>query len=108
MNNISENIARIMKVKGITQKELAGSLNVSQQTVCKWKYGSSPRTALSRIAEALDVSVGELVALNGDVAGSEDHELSKIALHMAREFDSLSAAAKLFVMEVILQEKEAK
>jgi transcriptional regulator with XRE-family HTH domain len=109
VNNISENIARIMKVRGITQKELAGHLNVSQQTVCKWLHGGRPKTArFSKIAEALGVPVGELATLNGGVAGTEGHGLSQFTMRMAGEFDSLSAAGKLAIMEKIFEIKNDK
>lgn len=39
---LSENIKKIRKSKGLTQKDLALQLNVVRQTVSKWEQGVSP------------------------------------------------------------------
>lgn len=38
---LSENIKKIRKSKGLTQKDLALQLNVVRQTVSKWEQGGS-------------------------------------------------------------------
>lgn len=38
---LSENIKKIRKSKGLTQKDLALQLNVVRQTVSKWEQGLS-------------------------------------------------------------------
>ena len=57
--NIGDTLARLRKDRGMTQKELAGKLNVSDKTVSKWEKGqSSPDTVkLIQLAELLDVEV---------------------------------------------------
>lgn len=40
---LDENIRRFRKAKGLTQEELASSLNVVRQTVSKWETGVSLR-----------------------------------------------------------------
>ena len=39
--NISKNITDLRKKKGITQEQLAVSLNISPQAVSKWENGES-------------------------------------------------------------------
>lgn len=57
-------IRRLRKERGLTQKELARSLNVTDKAVSKWELGASlPDVALLLpLAEALGVSATELLA----------------------------------------------
>ncbi|MDY4115127.1 helix-turn-helix domain-containing protein [Blautia sp. HCP3S3_D9] len=57
-----ENIKRIRKNKGITQKQLAERLNTSQQNLAQYENDKrNPKfETLKKIADALDVYVGEL------------------------------------------------
>ncbi|MDR2888290.1 MAG: helix-turn-helix domain-containing protein [Lachnospiraceae bacterium] len=74
-------ICQIRKAKGMTQKELAERLYVTDKAVSKWERGqSSPNiSVLPRLAEVLDVTVDEI--LRGDfntdpdvlVADNEEH-----------------------------------
>ena len=52
----------LRKKAGITQKELAKKLNVSQQAVVKWEKGSSFPSAdkLPELARALNCNIEEL------------------------------------------------
>lgn len=61
---IGEFIHQIRKEKGLTQKELADCINVSDKTVSKWENGNSApdTTLLSALCEALDISVNELLS----------------------------------------------
>ena len=56
-------VAALRKEKGMTQRELAQQLYISDKAVSKWERGSSiPDTALLiPLAEILDVSVTELL-----------------------------------------------
>lgn len=60
---LNENIKLQRKAKGMSQEELATKLNVVRQTLSKWEKGQSVPDAemLMRIAEALDISVSELL-----------------------------------------------
>ena len=60
---LSDNIRTIRKARGYSQEELAIRLNVVRQTVSKWEKGLSVPDAelLSKMAEVLEVSVGELL-----------------------------------------------
>ena len=57
-------IRRLRKERGMTQRELAGVLNVTDKAVSKWELGTSlPDVALLLpLAEALGVSATELLA----------------------------------------------
>lgn len=59
-------ILELRKAKGLTQKELAGKLHVTDKAVSKWERGIScpDITLLPELAEALGVTTGEL--LNGE------------------------------------------
>lgn len=56
-------VARLRKEKGLTQRELAGRLHVSDKAVSKWERaaGLPDITMLLPLAEALDVTVTELL-----------------------------------------------
>lgn len=69
-------IRTLREAKGLTQAQLAGKLFVSDKTVSKWENGKGyPDIALlESVAEALDVSVAELlsgqVVRNGNVSAN--------------------------------------
>ena len=64
---VGENIKRVRKEKGITQKELAEKLGITQAAVCHFE--SSDKTVpmkfrlstLEKLAEALDVELTDLI-----------------------------------------------
>ncbi len=60
---ITINIRAIRKEKGLTQKDMATSLNVQQSTVSMWETGESKPRAdmLIAIAKYLDCTVDELL-----------------------------------------------
>lgn len=60
---IGKNIKQLRKARGLTQKELADKLGVTQSAVGNWEAGiRNPRAAdLLNIAEALEVPVGTVV-----------------------------------------------
>ena len=62
MNIIAENIARRRKELGLTQRELAEKLNISDKTLSRWETDKQVPDALMipEIAKALDISIGEL------------------------------------------------
>lgn len=62
--NIGEFISQLRKQKGMTQRELAELIGVSDKTISKWEHGNSmPDTSLLiPLCSALDVSVNELVS----------------------------------------------
>ena len=66
MNNnaIGQFIQSTRKEKGLTQKQLAEQINVSDKTISKWENGfSTPDTTiLLDLCNVLDISVNELVS----------------------------------------------
>lgn len=63
-NSIGDFLQLIRKEKGLTQKELAEKINVSDKTISKWENGNStPDTMiLTSLCKALDISVNELLS----------------------------------------------
>ena len=58
MNIIAENIAHRRKELGITQKELAEKLNVSDKTLSRWETGKQISDALTMLVlKALFIAV---------------------------------------------------
>ena len=57
-------IAQLRKDKGLTQKQLAEALNVTDKAVSKWERGLSfpDISMLEPIAEILDISIMEILA----------------------------------------------
>ncbi len=57
-------IAQLRKQRGLTQKELAEKLEVTDKAISRWETGKGmPETSLLKpLAEILGVSVGELLA----------------------------------------------
>lgn len=65
-DNVKKNLGYYLSLKGITQKELAKKLNVSQSAVTNWIKGkNSPDIELvAEICDILDISVTELFGVN--------------------------------------------
>ena len=74
----AEQIKIIREEKGLTQKEFADLLLVSNRTVSRWERGSVSPTAeeITRIAEILNCTVSQLIGLSGGQSqDSVDHDL---------------------------------
>lgn len=91
-------IAAQRKAKGMTQKELAEKLHVSDKTVSRWERGESEPelSVLPVLTELLDVTLEELIAGEKDIsekkeAGTMFPLLSMISLGIG--FTGLFAAA---------------
>ena len=69
MNMIAENIARRRKELGMTQKELAEKLNISDKTLSRWETDKQVPDALMipEIAQALEMSIHELYGISENV-----------------------------------------
>lgn len=61
--NMGDTIAELRKEKGMTQKELADKLHITDKAVSKWERNvACPDTALiPRLAEILGISIEELM-----------------------------------------------
>ncbi len=86
---INENIKKHRKKKGISQEEMAVKLNVVRQTVSKWENGLSVPDAdvLIQIAELLEVSVSQLLGIEGNIDTNTDlsEELAKLNEQLAEK-----------------------
>lgn len=85
---LNENLIFFRKRKGLTQEDVANSLNVVRQTVSKWEKGISIPDAdkLMRLADLLDVTVNELIGSTIKDEKNEDmvaQELSRINEQLA-------------------------
>ncbi len=67
-DNVKKNLGYYLSLRGITQKELAKKLNVSQSAVTNWIKGkNSPDIELvAEICDILDISVTELFGANAN------------------------------------------
>lgn len=77
---VGDHIRRIRIKKGMSQEELAARLHVVRQTVSKWELGRSvpDAEAVVKIAELLDVSVGEILGVEkNNTTESLSEELAK-------------------------------
>lgn len=77
MNIIAEVIASRRKELGMTQKELAEELNVSDKTLSRWETGKQIPDALTllNIAKALDLTISEMY-------GAKETEETPLPQHM--------------------------
>lgn len=71
---LQDNLKAYRSRKGLSQEELARRLHVVRQTVSRWEKGTSVPDAelLIRLAEELDVSVGELLGAPSGAADAQD------------------------------------
>lgn len=86
-NKIGEFIQCIRKEKGMTQKDLADRISVSDKTISKWENGNSvPDTEiLTSLCKNLDISVNEL--LSGEKLPVENYPVKaeENMIHLLRE-----------------------
>ena len=75
-------IAEVRREKGMTQKELAAQLHVSDRAVSKWERGAGfPDVALLEgLAEALDLTVTDLLRGERQPIPAADSEIASTIL----------------------------
>ena len=84
MNIIAERISKRRKELGLTQKELAEILNISDKTLSRWETGKQVPDALMipEIAKALDISILEIYDVahtnHGDSSQSDRIDYSRM------------------------------
>ena len=76
-NKFGETIVLLRKEKGMTQKELADKLGVTDKAVSRWETGKNypDIETLKKLAEVLEVSVNDL--LQGDIKLAENRKPRK-------------------------------
>ena len=86
---IGEQIKKIRQEKGLLQKELGEKLGVSQQMIGQWETGrANPKIGtLQKIADALNVSLNDLVPDSFEQTIQVGHELS------ASDYSTIEAMA---------------
>ena len=84
---LGENIKTLRTQKGYSQEALAEKLHVVRQTVSKWEKGLSVPDAemLTRLADALEVSVSELLG----TPVPPENDINEVAVQLARINDQL-------------------
>ncbi len=85
-------ITRLRKEKGLTQKQLADALNVTDKAVSKWERGLSfpDISMLEPISELLDISIMEILAgerqdKNDTLTREEAQELINASVELGDE-----------------------
>ena len=85
-------ITTLRKEKGLTQKQLAEALNVTDKAVSKWERGLSfpDISMLEPISELLDISIMEILAgerqdKNVTLTGKEAQELINASVELGDE-----------------------
>ena len=83
-------ITELRKEKGLTQKQLAEALNVTDKAVSKWERGLSfpDISMLEPISQALDISIMELLA--GERKGEDEPLTREEAQQIVKESVELS------------------
>lgn len=85
--NIGDNIREYRKLRGLNQDELAELARLNRVTVAKYESGKVEpgASALSRIADVLDVSVDILLGRSPEPHPSEDSEVWQIRERLRRD-----------------------
>lgn len=83
MESIADRISLRRKVLGLTQKQLAEMLHVSDKTVSRWETGKQIPDALTMqdIAKALDMSVSELYGAEDAAVCEKNNEGDETAFY---------------------------
>lgn len=100
-SNLGETISNLRKEKGMTQKELADQMNVTDKAVSKWERNLSiPDVAsLPMLAQILGVSVEELMtsSVAGPVSTPEWKRIADLILKVL----PLAMGVALFVTSLL-------
>lgn len=104
--NISAQIMKLRKQKGITQKELAAVLGVTDQAVSKWESAvcCPDIQLLPVIAEYFGVSVDELMGLDRRSREADFHDISEEIKRLFRQSDKSELSTLAFRLAAILHE----
>ena len=101
-------IAQLRKELGLTQKELADALKVSDKAVSRWETGKGfpDTTLLTPLGEILGVSVGELLAgermEDTDIRQRTDEVIVETLRKPDRKWTFLSIAAAFFAALILI------
>jgi len=85
---IGHRIAEIRQSRGMTQQELGDAIGASNRMICHYEQGWPPAYILPKIANALAVSLDELVGID-DSAGPANGVKSRRLLRRVQEIERL-------------------
>ena len=93
---LGDNIKAFRKQKGMTQEELAERLHVVRQTVSKWEKNLSvpDAAALQELADALDVTVTQLLGGEPEPETATEPTRNDIAIQLARYTGSQKSSGR--------------
>jgi len=96
---LGKHLAILRKEQGLTQAELAHSINISQQVYASYETGVKRITVsrLPKLAACLDVSVDELLGLPMQKKRGPQSKLEK----QIREIEKLPSQKKKFISEFL-------
>lgn len=102
-DNVKKNLGYYLTLKGISQKELADKLNVSQSAVTNWIKGkNSPDIEIvAQICNILDISVNELFGKNDNTLNPNTEQIAVLfnQLHPKFQQCALEQMAKLIALQ---------
>ena len=86
-NKLGKVISNLRKEKGITQRDLAEALNISDKAISRWECGTSRPTLemMFQISKYFNVSYNDLITARI----SDDHEDDKIVEEIIKEFSDI-------------------
>lgn len=86
-NKLGKVICNLRKEKGITQKDLADALNISDKAVSRWECGTGRPTLemMFQISKYFNISYNDLITARI----SDDHEDDKIVEEIIKEFSDI-------------------
>lgn len=95
--SLYKNLKKARITKGISQKDLAKKLNLSDRAISAYETGRAipPSSTLAKMAEILDVSVSEIIG------GEEERLVDKLNSHERR-----IAALEQVIMNLLAEKKK--
>lgn len=100
-NTMGDVIAALRKEKGMTQKDLADQLNITDKAVSKWERNAAcPDTALiPKLAEILGISIEEL--MSAKPKQNQNHKGAGYMLEIALPAVTLAMGVAVAVLSVL-------
>ena len=100
-NTMGDVIAALRKEKGMTQKDLADQLNITDKAVSKWERNlACPDTALiPKLAEILGISIDELMSAKPQQ--NQNHKGAGYMLEIALPAVTLAMGVAVAVLSVL-------